>query len=254
MIRYLLIPFLLGCLLLNGLESALAGDDNLTPLLDNISKRMNTYSDEGNWTYRIVNKITEMDKKWNPIKTTITTADVKDYNNVLTGDLLKAEEIEDGVTKDVTQKLAEQTKEQLERANKERADNEDQNDTEDSSEAFLPFSANKRSKYQFKRLDNAAIDGASVYVIEAVAKEKDDQLFEGKYYIDPETYDVLKAKIRPSKNPKFVKELEMDIDFEVLPGGKLIRRRSRTRVNAGIIFKRYRMIIEEEYSDIKILD
>ncbi|MFC1838486.1 hypothetical protein ACFL1N_02820 [Thermodesulfobacteriota bacterium] len=251
---YLIIPFLLGCLFINGLEPALAGDEDIAPLLEKITNRLNSYSDNSNWTYRIVNRITEMDKKWRPKKTTITTAIVKDANNMLTGELIKAEEIEDGITRDVTQKLAEQTKEQIESANKERAKNKDQEDTEDSSEAFLPFGENKKVKFKFNRLDDTTINKIPVYVIEAVAKEKDDQLFEGKYYIDRNTYDVLKARIKPSKKPRLVKELDMDIDFEVLPEGKFIRRRSRTRVNAGIIFKRFRAIIEEEYSDIKILD
>ena len=87
-----------------------------------------------------------------------------------------------------------------------------------------------------------------------MAKEKDEQIYEGKFYIDQTTYDILKVRVKPSKNPRFVEELDMDIDFEVLREGKFTRRRSRTRVDGGLLFKRFRMIVEEEYFDIEILD
>ena len=46
----------------------------------------------------------------------------------------------------------------------------------------------------------------------------------------------------------------MDIDYEVLPEGNFLERRSKTRVNGGPFFKRIRMIVEVEYFDIEILD
>jgi len=46
----------------------------------------------------------------------------------------------------------------------------------------------------------------------------------------------------------------MDIDFEVLPEGNFIERRSRTRVDGSMILKRVRMLVEVEYFDIEILD
>ena len=52
----------------------------------------------------------------------------------------------------------------------------------------------------------------------------------------------------------FVKELDMDIDFEVFPEGNYIQKRLKTRVNGGPFFKRIMAIFEEERSDIDILD
>jgi hypothetical protein len=252
--RYFVVPVLVGFIFMNGLAPASDREGGLAPLLDKISKRMNSYPENGNWKYSVVTKTTEMDKQWRPKKTTITTANVKEVDNVLSGEILKAVETEDGITKDVTEKIAKQTKKQLERTNKERAEQKEQKGTGNEYDAFFPFNENKRAKFAFHRLDDADTNERPVYIIEAVAKEKDEQLYEGKFYIDQTTYDIIKVRIKPSKNPRFVKELEMDIDFEVLPEGKFIRRRSRTRVDGGLLFKRFRMIVEEEYFDIEILD
>ena len=251
--RYLLIPFLAGHLFISGLTPASSRDEDLSPLLDKITKQLNSHSDS-NWTYKATNKIYEMDKQWKPEKTTITTAVIKEIDGELSGEMLKAEEIENDIAKDVTPKYAEQAKKQIEDANRQRMEGKDQETSDDSSDAFLPFSESKRSKFVFNRLDDTAIDGRAVLIIEAKAKEKNEQLFEGKFYIDQFTYEVLKAQIKPSKNPRFVKEMDIDIDFEVLPEGRFYRRRSLTRINGGILFKHFRVIVEQEYSDVKVLD
>jgi seryl-tRNA synthetase len=120
--RYFVVPVLVGFIFMNGLAPASDREGGLAPLLDKISKRMNSYPENGNWKYSVVTKTTEMDKQWRPKKTTITTANVKEVDNVLSGEILKAVETEDGITKDVTEKIAKQTKKQLERTNKERAE------------------------------------------------------------------------------------------------------------------------------------
>ncbi len=246
------IVFLSLCLAFS-LSHAAVAEEDLAPLLEKITNRLNSYQNN-NWTYKLTTKTYEMDKQWQPNKTSIITARVTDVDGKLSGKLLKAEEIEEGVTNDITSKIAERVEEQLETANKQRAEGGEQERSDDSSEAFLPFSDDKRDRFDFNRLDDSTIDGKSVFTIEAKAKEKDEQLYEGKFYVDKLTYDVLKARISPSKNPKFIKEMEMDIDFEVLPEGRFFRRSSRTKISGKILFKRFRVIAEEEYSDVEILD
>ena len=246
------ILFLSLCLAFSLSQTAVA-EEGLAPLLKKITNRLNSYPSL-DWTYTVTTKTCEMDKEWQPKKTSIIAAHVRDADGRVSGEVIKAEEIEDGVTIDITAKIADRIKEQIESANKQRAEEGDQEGSDDSIEALLPFNDKKRDRYKFKQLDDAAIDGKPVFTIEANAKEKDEQLFEGKFYIAKSTYDILKARISPSKNPKFVKEMEMDIDFEVLPEGKFFRRKSRTRVSGGILFKRFRVIAEEEYSDVKVLD
>ena len=179
---------------------------------------------------------------------------IKDAEGVLSGGVIEAVEIEDGNTKNIIEITAEQTKKQIEETNKQRREQKAPKEPENTLNTFFPFEESKRARFKFSRLNDSTINERPVFVIEAVAIEKDEQLFEGEFYIDQKTYDVLKARIKPSENPKFVKELDMDIDFEVLPEGNFIRRRSKTRVNVGPFFMRVRAIVEEEYSDIDILD
>jgi len=89
--------------------------------------------------------------------------------------------------------------------------------------------------------------------LKSKAKTKDEKLWEGKYYIDQESFDVLKLEIKPSKNPKHVKELEFEMKFQVLPGGYFVVKKVRARINGGIFIKRIRMISEDEYSDYEII-
>lgn len=252
--RYFAILVLVGCFFTSGLAPASAQEEDLVPLLDKTAKRRSSYPENDNWKARIVTKNAEMDKQWRTEKTTITTMIVKSVDNVISAEILEAVEIEDGITKDITQEIAEQTKEQMERRNEQRAEQKSQEETEGSSNTLLPFDENKRDKFAFHRLDDAFINERPVFLIEAVAKEKEEDLFEGKFYIDQETYDVLKVQVKPSKNPMFVKELDIDIDFEVLPEGNRFERKTWTRVDGGPFFKRVRMIIEVEYFDIEILD
>jgi len=252
--QYRVIAVLVGLFFISVLTSVSAQEKDLVPLLEKIAKRVDSYPENNNWGYKIVTKFTEMDKQWQSTKTTITTAVVKDTEGVLSGRVIEAVEIEDGMTKDIIEKTKEQTEKQIEEANKQRREQETQNEAENLSNTLFPFKESKRAKFKFSRLNDTSINERPVFIIEAAAIEKDEQLFEGKYYIDQKTYDVLKAQIKPSENPKFVKELEMDIDFEVLPEGNYIRKRSKTRVDGGLFFKRIRAVIEEEYSDIDILN
>jgi len=252
--QYRVIAVLVGFFFINVLTSAPAQEKDLVPLLDKIAKRVGSYPENTNWEYKIVTKYTEMDKQWQPTKTTIATAVVKDAKGVLSGRVIEAVEIEDGMTKDIIEKTTEQTETQIEEANKQRKEQEAPKEPENTLNTLFPFEESKRAKFMFNRLNDAVINERPVFIIEATAIEKDEQLFEGRYYIDQKTYDVLKAQIKPSENPTFVKELDMDIDFEMLPEGNYIRRRSKTRVNGGPFFKRVRAIVEEEYSDIDILD
>jgi hypothetical protein len=251
---YRTIAVLVGLFFISVLTPASAQEKDLAPLLDKIAKRIDSYPENNSWTYKTVTKSTEMNKQWQPTKTTMTTAVVKDTEGVLSGRVIEAVEIEDGMTKDIIEKTREQAEKQIEEANKQRREEKAQKEPENTLNTLFPFKEDKRAKFKFNRLNDAIINERPVIVIEAAAIEKDKQLFEGRFYIDQQTYDVLKAQIKPSENPTFVKELDMDIDFEVLPEGNYIQKKLKTRVDGGPFFKRIRAIIEEEKSDIVILD
>ena len=238
---------------MTGLSPVLAQGNELVSLLDRITERMDSYPENKDFKVVVVTKNIEMNKQWQPKKTTIIKSIVKTVDSEVNNEILEATETENGKTKDVTQKMIEQTEKQRERVQKNATKEKDENEADNSVTALFPFREDKRTKYNFRKLDDSVIDEKPVYLIEATAKEKDEELYEGKFYIDKKNFDVLRIQVKPSKNPKFVKELDIEMHFEVLPEGYFVPRRSKTRVDGGFFFKRIRMIAEQEYFDYEIM-
>jgi hypothetical protein len=251
---YLVFLILFGSFLFSNLTSASARAEDPTPLLNKISNRIDSYPENNNIQYKIVKKYTEMDKKWRPKKTTVTKTIRKVINGISSSEVLEAVETEDGKTEDIKEKTIEQIKQQDERGNRKRAEQKEQNKIKNPLDEFFPFFENKRTLFEFKQLDDAVYNERPFFIIEAAPKEKNEDLNEGKYYIDKKTYDILKAQVKPSKKPKLVKEAVMDLEFQVLPEGNFFIKRMKARVDGGLLFLRIRAIQEEEYSDFKILN
>jgi hypothetical protein len=119
---------------------------------------------------------------------------------------------------------------------------------------MFPFSEEKRKDFDFELNDGTLIDGRKVYVLETRSKQKSSEFYEGTYFIHPDTFDVLRARIRPAELPGPLKLLEIDIGFERLPGGHLAVRTAKARVHVGLVIKNIRMETEEVYSEYVVLD
>jgi hypothetical protein len=232
-----------------------AQDKELFFLLDKITERFDSYPQNRSWKAMSIIKECEMNKQWQPEKTTIVKSIMKVADNESNNEILEAVETENGKTTDITKKVIEQDREQEEKAKKQPVKRRDKNETTMgfSLTELLPFAKEMRSKYSFRKLEDTAIEGNPVYVIEAKAKEKDVKLFEGKYYIDQSTYDVLKIHVNLSKNPIFVDEMDMEMNFKVLPEGIFVLKNFRTRASGGMLMMHIRMLIEQEFSDYEIL-
>jgi hypothetical protein len=204
----------------------------------------------------MVKKYTEMDKKGRPKKTTVTKRIIRVVDGIYSSEVLEALLTEDGVTKDIKQGTIERTKKQDERGKKTRAEKKDQNKIVNPFILSFPFHENKRTRFEFKRLKDDTCNERPVFIIEATPKEKDKDLSlsEGEYCIDKKTYDILKVRIKPSNKPIFIKKVDMDFEFQVLPEGHFMIKRMKADADAGLLFMRIRAIQEEEYSDVEILD
>jgi hypothetical protein len=234
---------------------------DLTILLDKITQRMESHSKNENWTLSVITTITRMDKNWKPEKVTLVDRRASIHHGDLTEEIISATETEDGAKKDITEKYRIESAERRAREQREQEERRRKGTTERrqqrlrldmTEEDFLPFSAKNRPHYEFQVLTEASLDEKSVFVVAAKSRVKEDIYFEGSYYIDQETFDVLRAEVKPAKNPRFVKELEMTIDFQLLPGGYFVLKYTKTRVNAGFLLKHVRMVIEEVYSQYQI--
>jgi hypothetical protein len=236
--------------------SAVGAD--LKSLLDGVEARLKAGFTYRAWTADSLTIRTDLDKDGRPEKVTRISKIVRSQDGVRAERILTATETENGREADVTAKHAE---EQREREEKERRRREEEarkgtaggrrrSGSFDLDE-ILPFAADKRSAYDF-RLRPAGPSSAPL-VLEARAKDPSDKAWNGVYTIDPDRFDILRAEVRPAKNPRFVKELWAEADIERLPDGLLFIRRTKLKVDGGFLIKHIRMIVEDVYTNPRIL-
>jgi hypothetical protein len=210
------------------------------------------------WEASVLTTLFEMDKNWEPKKKTVIQKLTTVRNKKRTEKIVSATEFHKDKTKDMTAKYqAEAAKfnRKNEAANdegKRRSGRHRGLDLE--RDEFFPFGASKQKDYEYKLHQELLKNGQNVYIIETRSHVKSSDYFEGRYHIHPETFDVLRAELRPAKFPGPLKLLEMHIEFEHLPEGYLVIRAARVKIHVGLIIKNIRMESEEIFSDYKVLD
>jgi hypothetical protein len=235
------------------------GAQDLTAFLDKAAQKIKSYSENASWTASAVSKTTKMDKNWTPESVTVVTKTVKLSDGDREEVILKAEETKKGKTKDVTEKYVEEANASREKGRKRRAEQQTGGGGDSrrsvgiSLDSLLPFSEQKRGQFEFKLTENADLEGRPAILLDVAAKVKDEKNWEGRFYFDPATDDLLGIEVRPSENPSMVKELEFRMTFEILEGRYLAVKSSRVKVNGGFFLKHIRQVIEEEYSGFEVL-
>ena len=261
--RLLVLLFLFGSGLLflsTGIPLAQTpGPRDLTSFLDKAAQKIKSYPEKSNWTATAVSKITKMNRKWAPESVVLVTKTVKLTEGAREETILRAEETKKGKTKDITEDYAEEARETREKERKRQAEEGDGGGRNSrrggniSLDSFLPFSDQKRSQFDFRLMDNADVDGRPAVLLEVKAKVKDEKNWEGQFYFDAATDDLLRIEVRPSENPSMVKELEFKMTFEILDGRYLAVKKSWIKINGGFFLKHIRQIIEEEYSGFEVI-
>jgi hypothetical protein len=182
-------------------------------------------------------------------------------NKVLQEKIQNAVEIKNDKRKDVTQKYINQSYKEMQKAAKERKKARDKNGEDDrrrhmdfSFDEMFPFSEKNRENYDFTLLEETMLEGIPVYVLDAKAKQRTKDFFEGIFYIDRESWDILRAEIQLAKNPGPLKVMKMDLDFLVLPEGYLAVKKSTVRIHVDLVVKNIRREVVDEYSDFQILE
>ncbi|OGD21524.1 MAG: hypothetical protein A2W03_12155 [Candidatus Aminicenantes bacterium RBG_16_63_16] len=239
-----------------------ASQEDLESLLDKLSQRTKLSLDYKSWRASVVSTITKMDKSWNPEEVLLVSKNIGSSDEgEPREEILKAQQTKKGKTTDVTQKYAEEGRKEREKARKRRAEEQTKTSADEkhgggamSLDEFLPFSKSKRKDFEFRLQNPPASEGPAVAVLETRAKVKGPRNWEGTFSFNPETFDLISLELRPSQNPKMVKELAMRIDFEVLQFRYLVLKRTQFKVNGGIFIKHVRQIVEDVYSDFEVLD
>ena len=280
-----------GCLVLltipGGSTAGRRGQvDDESAFLAKVGQRIASYPDYKSWRAAVVSRQTEMDKHWRPQSVTVVTKTVRLADGVYEEEISQALETKKGKTKDVTAELREEAREDAEKARRRRAET---NRTEGGGrrtlsfavKEILPFSEAQRERYDFAFLAGGLPERPGAVVIQARLKEAfrikepdtpsegDEEEaargregerrrprinWEGTFVIDPLTHDLLRLEARPAGKVRFVKRMELAVDFILLEGGQLVPARIKTAIEAGFFLKHVRMEAEEEYSDYKILE
>ncbi|MDD8025191.1 MAG: hypothetical protein PHI34_01665 [Acidobacteriota bacterium] len=230
----------------------------LPDLLKGVEARLKAGFTYRGWTADSTTVITELDKNGRPEKITRVTKIVRVADGVRAEEILKAIVTEDGRDSDITRAYAEEqrTRQEKERKRREEAAREGKAKEGRRSGSFdldeiLPFASDKRPGFEFAL---RPAGGSPYILLEARAKVPDGKLWNGIYTIDPVRYGILRAEVRPSKNPRYVKELWAEADIETLPDGRLFIKRTKFKVDGGIIIKHIRMLVEDSYANARIMD
>lgn len=238
-----------------------APQQDMAGLLDKLTQRIKVSSDYMSWRASVVSTITKTDKNWTPEEVTVVTKSVRSSGEgEPVEEIVSALQTKKGKTTDITRKYTEERRKEREKERSRRekrkagasGDNEQRRGAMALDE-FLPFSEKRRGDYEF-RLQESLTAAPKVSVLEARARVKSLRNWEGTFSFNPETYDLISVDLRPSQIPKMVKELAMQIEFEVLNGRFLILKRMKFRVNGGIIIKHVRQIVEDVYADFEVLE
>jgi hypothetical protein len=229
-------------------------------ILERVAERLEAYPELKNMEALATATVLNMDKKWQPKKTTLVEKIVRMEDGLRSEEILNAQETAKGRTKDVTAEFVKDALKEKKKAEKRRAkqgagkDDEGGGRRDFTMEQMFPFSPERRAEYEYARKGGSYVGRRSVHVIEARAKVPSDERVDGLFYIDKQTFDILQAEVHFSKNPKMVKRFEMEAQFKVLPEGYLVMERSLIRIHVGLIVKSIRVEAKEEYRDYKVLD
>lgn len=225
-------------------------------LVAKLGDRLASYPKLESWQAKAVSTTSFMNSAWKPTKTTTTEKVVTVDGKLRSEEILRATETEDGRTRDVTEKAREEARERAEkqRRSTDEGRKEDQRrrgrrSLDMTSDEILPFSPEKRSGYDFTVKDDSEVGGARVLVLQSRSRVRSEDKLEGLYYIDPETYDVLRAELTIAKKPGPLKRMEMEIDLRVLPEGHQVLTRAVMRMHVGLVVKNYRIEAVETYTD-----
>ena len=225
-------------------------------LVEKIGERIASYPKLDSWRAKALSTSSRMTSEWKPKSTTVSEKIVTVDAGLWSEEILSATETEGGKTRDVTK---EAQKEAQERAAKQKRSPEKEGKEDKKSggrgsldmtrEELLPFGPDKRSGYDFTIEGQRDLNGAPAILVRSRSRVRSDEKFEGLYFVDPATHDVRRAELTMAKRPAPLKRMEMEFDFQVLPEGYQVMKRSLVRIHVGVIVKNVRVEALETYSD-----
>jgi hypothetical protein len=123
---------------------------------------------------------------------------------------------------------------------------------EKESEWISPFDKDAEGKFDFALVREDSLHGKSVYVLSANPRKKGKGLLKGLHWIDKESFRVWKSELAPSKNPKFVKEMKIFMDFARVEQGVFLIKTFRVKGRGGFLFFKTNFEMERSCRDYRL--
>jgi len=234
----------------------LAQTPDASDIVSWIGERIASYPALDSWQARALSTTSRMTADWKPKSTVRSEKIVSVERGLWSEEILSATETEDGRTRDVTAKLRAEARGRAEKQR--RASEQERNDEQRrrgrrsldiARDEVLPFGPAKRDGYDFTLEAPSTLDGTPVVILRSRSHVRSEEKFEGLYFVDPATHDVVRAELTIAKKPGPLKRMEMEIDFGVLPGGHQVMKKAVMRIHVGLIVKNIRIEAVETYSD-----
>jgi hypothetical protein len=232
----------LTALFASGMFPVLVHSGNPEPDLDRLDKACSVFGKPSPKAMRSVSKILEMDSEWKPETTTTIEKTITFNDSIRQETVLKAvKRTKNGKEKDVTQEI-------IEKGRKEKKKKKGGSHSMSFSDKDLfVFSPDVRDRYIFSWRPDSLLDGKRVKRLLAVPKTDDEKRYIVDYCIHPDSMTVLSAEMKPSKNPKMVKTMTMNLRFVMDGQGRYYVKNFQMRLYVNLFIKKIRMEIDEEY-------
>jgi hypothetical protein len=217
--------------------------ENLEPFLDRLESACASFGKPEPKSYHAVGTALKMDSDWKPETVTRIEKDVTMRDSIRHETLVRAVRTEkDGRQVDVTQEMIES-----DRNSGKDGKRKGQSYSMNSEDLFV-FGRQRRAEYDFSWLSDSLADGIRVSRLSAVPRKKDVERFRMTYLVDPDSMTVLGVEMRPSRNPKMVKQLAMSLTLSRDSAGHYFLSRFWMRIYVNLLVKKIRTEYSEEYS------
>lgn len=123
---------------------------------------------------------------------------------------------------------------------------------EEDSIWISPFEEKGKGKFEFKLVREDTVNSRATYVIFVNPKEKAKELIQGLYWIDKQSFRILRSEISPSENPQFVKEMKISVDFTEVDNGVFLPQVFKIKGKGGFLFFKTNFEMERTCQDYEI--
>jgi hypothetical protein len=120
--------------------------------------------------------------------------------------------------------------------------------------SYWPFKPGMEKYYEYRLLGEVKINGYTTHRISAIPwnKDKEREFYEGDFWLDINTYGVVKAIYSTNKLPKFHKKMNTEVNYEQIQPGIWLPSSKSVKSEISAIVYKLDSEMKITYSDYKL--